>query len=136
VFRSVHCLIFMAFILIGQELSEVIADGKAIVIDTRPELEFGICSIPNTISKYSHLPDPPTELMIDIPLTTILSSPETIPNAEGETVFICKKGNDSQLAATALRRRLIEMGKEGSVRDVRGGLIQWAKVVDKEFPLY
>jgi adenylyltransferase/sulfurtransferase len=73
--------------------------------------------------------------MIDIPLATILSSPEKIP-AEGETVFICKKGNDSQLAASALRKRLIEMGKEGNVRDVRGGLIQWAKVVDKEFPLY
>jgi adenylyltransferase/sulfurtransferase len=73
--------------------------------------------------------------MIDIPLSTILSSPETIPTG-GETVFICKKGNDSQVAATALRRRLIGMGKEGSVRDVRGGLIQWAKVVDKEFPLY
>jgi len=78
----------------------------------------------------------PAELMIDIPLSTILSSPETIPSSEGETVFICKKGNDSQLAATALRRRLIETGKEGNVRDVRGGLIQWTKIVDKEFPLY
>jgi len=76
------------------------------------------------------------QLMIDIPLATILSSPETIPSFEGETVFICKKGNDSQLAANALRKRLIETNKEGSVRDVRGGLIQWAKVVDKEFPLY
>jgi adenylyltransferase/sulfurtransferase len=74
--------------------------------------------------------------MIDIPLATILSSPETIPTQEGETVFICKKGNDSQLAASSLRKRLIEMGKEGTVRDVRGGLIQWAKVVDKEFPIY
>jgi adenylyltransferase/sulfurtransferase len=74
--------------------------------------------------------------MIDIPLATILSSPESIPSSEGETVFICKKGNDSQLAASALRERLIIMGKEGNVRDVRGGLIQWAKIVDKEFPLY
>jgi adenylyltransferase/sulfurtransferase len=36
--------------LIRQEFSEVIGEGKTTVIDTRPELEFGICSIPNTIS--------------------------------------------------------------------------------------
>jgi adenylyltransferase/sulfurtransferase len=110
----------------------LITNGKSTVIDTRPELEFGICSIPNTISTSTQ----PAELMTDIPLTTILSSSEMIPSSEGQTVFICKKGNDSQLAASALRKRLIEMGKEGNVRDVRGGLIQWAKVVDKEFPLY
>jgi rhodanese-related sulfurtransferase len=74
--------------------------------------------------------------MIDIPLSTILSSPETIPTSGDGTVFICKKGNDSQLAAGILRKRLVENGMEGNVKDVRGGLIQWAKVVDKEFPLY
>jgi adenylyltransferase/sulfurtransferase len=51
-------------------------------------------------------------------------------------VFICKKGNDSQLAAAALRKRLAGLGEEGRVSDVRGGLVQWAKEVDKEFPLY
>ena len=51
-------------------------------------------------------------------------------------MFICKKGNDSQLAAAALRKRLGEVGQQGIVRDVRGGLVQWAKEVDREFPLY
>jgi len=98
----------------------MVSDSKSTLIDTRPEIEFGICSIPNTIN---------------IPLSTILSAPETIPSAE-ETVFICKKGNDSQLAAASLRKRLVEMGQQGIVRDVRGGLVQWAKGVDREFPLY
>lgn len=98
----------------------MVSDGKSTIIDTRPEIEFGICSIPDTIN---------------IPLSTILSAPETIPSAE-ETVFICKKGNDSQLAAAALRKRLGEVGQQGTVRDVRGGLVQWAKEVDREFPLY
>jgi adenylyltransferase/sulfurtransferase len=40
----------MMTVLITQDLKELITNGKSTVIDTRPELEFGICSIPDTIS--------------------------------------------------------------------------------------
>lgn len=65
-----------------------------------------------------------------------MSSPESVPNSQ-DTVFICKKGNDSLLAARALRKRIDGgEGDGGRVRDVRGGLVAWAKDVDPDFPLY
>lgn len=76
---------------------------------------------------------------IDIPLASILSSPKSVPpSGSKDIVFICKKGNDSQIAARALRKRSKEdeKGGEGRIRDVRGGLIAWSKEVDHQFPLY
>lgn len=102
-------------------------------MDTRPEIEFGICSIPHSTSTPSTPRSLPTSAdTSDIPLSTLLSSPETVP-ASDEVIVVCKKGNDSQVAAAALRKRL---GETSRVRDVRGGLIAWARDVDPEFPMY
>lgn len=77
-------------------------------------------------------------------------------------IFVCKLGNDSQLAAEAVRAALsstdgplnpISSGDQTSdtsqgaavdavwddaprVMDVRGGLRAWGKDVDPDFPLY
>ena len=72
--------------------------------------------------------------------------------------LICRRGNDSLVAARALRRHLaaeapsagdvaddqapggrVEGGRtHGSVEvlDVKGGLVGWAREVDDEFPVY
>ena len=64
--------------------------------------------------------------------------------------LICRRGNDSVVAARALRRHLAgevergegtaQGGSQGGGRveifDVKGGLVGWAREVDDEFPVY
>ena len=49
----------------------------------------------------------------------------------GMVCVVCRRGNDSQIAA----RRLIEAGVDG-VCDLRGGLHRWSDQVDASFPRY
>jgi adenylyltransferase/sulfurtransferase len=49
-----------------------------------------------------------------------------------DTYIVCRLGNDSQVAATALR----QTSQSGAVFDVRGGLVAWSKHVDVSFPVY
>lgn len=65
----------------------------------------------------------------DIPLANVLSSPESLPAAE-RTIFLCRRGNDSQLAAAKVR------SSRSQVQDVRGGLTAWTRDVDSTFPIY
>jgi adenylyltransferase/sulfurtransferase len=67
-----------------------------------------------------------------------------------DVVFVCRKGNDSQIAARAYRDALEEggragrggvglvekVGKVGKVRDLTGGLVAWSREVDADFPVY
>ncbi|KAK4689810.1 hypothetical protein P7C73_g288, partial [Tremellales sp. Uapishka_1] len=101
-----------------KELREVLDSTDIILIDTRPPIEFGICALPNSTN---------------IPLSAILSSPTALPSNK-EIIIICRKGNDSQLAAAKLRSTLTSAGPK--IRDVRGGLVAWSKEVDSDFPIY
>ncbi|WVQ84093.1 hypothetical protein IAT38_006238 [Cryptococcus sp. DSM 104549] len=107
--------------LSAQELDAVLQGGTSdvVLIDTRPPVEFGICSVPGSTN---------------IPLPTILANPKDLPRAS-ETIFICRRGNDSQIAADSLRQALAGGGSV-RVRDVRGGLHAWSRDVDKDFPVY
>ncbi|RSH83867.1 Urmylation protein [Saitozyma podzolica] len=121
----------------AKDFASLIGKGDVIVVDTRPEIEYGIASIPHTLN---------------IPLDRILSNPLEVPTRQ-EVIFLCRQGNDSQLAASALRAALtpdtpVSTGEalaDGAgapaaavprVRDVRGGLRAWARDVDPSFPLY
>ncbi|GMK57606.1 hypothetical protein CspeluHIS016_0404400 [Cutaneotrichosporon spelunceum] len=94
-------------------LRKVVGAPEVIVVDTRPPHEYSICSLPHTTN---------------IPLASILASPEEVP--PGRAIFICQRGNDSQIAAAALR----QYGREAT--DVRGGLVAWSHKIDPHFPLY
>lgn len=72
----------------------------------------------------------------DIPLIDILASPERLPTAS-EVVFVCRRGNDSLIAASRLRKSLDERSVDGvEIKDVVGGLVAWSKDVDPAFPIY
>jgi rhodanese-related sulfurtransferase len=74
------------------------------------------------------------------------SKKSTISNTPPQVIFLCKQGNDSQVAASIFRRAMAEEKDKGKdiagssddviVRDVRGGLRAWSKHVDPSFPLY
>jgi adenylyltransferase and sulfurtransferase len=69
----------------------------------------------------------------DIPLAELVANPRLyLSDASAETYFICKLGNDSQLAVDAFR----SVAKEGVVKDLVGGLRAWANEVDPNFPIY
>ncbi|KAI0723680.1 hypothetical protein C8Q72DRAFT_858318 [Fomitopsis betulina] len=94
------------------------------LIDVRPPTEFGICHLPGSIN---------------LPLKELVADPKAVTAApvEGEhepteTYVVCRLGNDSQIAAEALR----SVGTAGVVKDVVGGLRAWSTEVDPEFPEY
>lgn len=69
-----------------------------------------------------------------MPLPTILSNPSDV-QLTPDVIFICRRGNDSQIAASALRKAL-DSQEDVRVRDVRGGLKAWSREVDLNFPVY
>uniref|UniRef100_A0A8H7Y0D3 Needs CLA4 to survive protein 3 n=1 Tax=Psilocybe cubensis TaxID=181762 RepID=A0A8H7Y0D3_PSICU len=87
------------------------------IIDVRPHTEYGICSLPSSEN---------------IPLKELLVKPENYIPSESPVYIVCRLGNDSQIAAEALRRVKSDL----VVKDVIGGLRAWTEQVDSNFPLY
>lgn len=87
------------------------------VIDVRPEVQFGMCHLPGSIS-------------IPIEQLRKVNSIAELPINPQETVFIvCRYGNDSQDAVRILQRFGLE------AKDLRGGLEKWSQR-DPFFPRY
>lgn len=146
------------------------------IIDVRPPTEFGICSLPGSESAFmDHQPfffdHVPIFASADIPLNQVLADPfqilsgtSGIPvtnavdagNPPREIFVVCRLGNDSQIAAQALRQAAVSIAKnstlltamdelmkgpsipssEFKVMDVVGGLRRWSLIVDNDFPIY
>lgn len=75
------------------------------------------------------------DVLIDIPLNDLVANPAShFPTDVGPKIIciVCRLGNDSQIAADALR------GVSGQVRivDLVGGLKAWSQDVDPNFPVY
>jgi len=104
----------------AQELRQTLESREEhMLLDVRPKTEFGICHLPGSLS---------------VPLSQLLADPSTCipPDTTSKIVVLCRLGNDSQIAAEALR----EFNPSFDVRDVVGGLRAWAKDVDPGFPVY
>jgi len=80
--------------------------------------------------------------MKDAPLSDLLSNPNKyLPaNDKVKTYVLCRLGNDSQIAAEALRglgrKTGINKDVDMVITDVIGGLRTWTKEVDPGFPDY
>lgn len=90
----------------------------------------------------------------DIPLKELLSKPADAldsvlarsygghneQNEQNERkrdlILVCRRGNDSQVAAQAIRSAVTEYGVNLQVTDLIGGLVKWAEDVDPLFPVY
>lgn len=114
-----------------QFLKEEVRKGKVRVIDVRSETEFGICKIDGSenvpLSKFLK------DLSSAISQSVQIDEPTPI-------YIVCRRGNDSYIAARALRRAIL--AKEGAstsdriIADVKGGLVAWSRELDGEFPVY
>ncbi|KAJ7756794.1 hypothetical protein DFH07DRAFT_742478 [Mycena maculata] len=89
------------------------------IVDVRPPMEFGICSLPGSIN---------------IPLNELTADPNAYLFPKRETYVVCRLGNDSQIAASSLRDARKE--EDIVVKDVIGGLRAWTRHVDPTFPVY
>jgi rhodanese-related sulfurtransferase len=72
--------------------------------------------------------------LIDVPLHEIVANPGDYVFPELGTYVVCRLGNDSQIAADALRSARPDPGFV--VKDLVGGLRAWSREVDPEFPVY
>ncbi|KAK2463486.1 hypothetical protein APHAL10511_004572 [Amanita phalloides] len=105
---------------ISQGFAHILLSSKPKkLIDVRPEVEFGICQIPG---------------FTNIPLDVLVANPQGfLPGDPGTEIYIvCKLGNDSQIAAEAMR----SIRKQAVIQDIIGGLKAWARDVDNNFPIY
>ncbi|THH04227.1 hypothetical protein EW145_g5676 [Phellinidium pouzarii] len=133
----------------AKELDEKLATDKYSVriLDVRSPVEFSICHLPGSYNV------PLTELVACPSLHrfgTYLTHHSSVRDAPVLTVLVCRLGNDSQIAADALREceasnenneaissiRDSESILQDEIMDLIGGLRSWAADVDPRFPVY
>jgi len=51
-------------------------------------------------------------------------------------ITICRRGNDSQRAVNELKHYTQLKDKVNWIKDVRGGLYEWSKRINNNFPIY
>lgn len=98
--------------------------NNILIIDVRPANQFEFCSL---------------EGSLQIPIDSLLADKssdfiaEAIANFKPqEIIFICRRGNDSQLAVQKFKQLYPAI----RCRDLIGGLRAWAKIIDKDMPIY
>lgn len=101
---------------------------KYTLIDVRTENEFEICRMDDAIN---------------CPIKIFADQNEQRKNLvkrireTNEPVYvICRRGNDSQIAAKELIADLQPLNASIVVKDVIGGLHAWSRQIDGEFPIY
>eukprot|EP01135_Chromosphaera_perkinsii_P004872 Nk52_evm5s302 gene=Nk52_evmTU5s302 len=99
------------------------------LIDVRDDLQFDICHLPNSLN---------------IPLKEIVNGKAESRIAallaeKSNLYFICRRGNDSQVAVQTVcdkYKSISPTGRECTVKDVKGGLTAWSRLIDPNFPTY
>ncbi|XP_049884156.1 adenylyltransferase and sulfurtransferase MOCS3 isoform X2 [Pectinophora gossypiella] len=108
-----------------KELSMLLSsDQRHLLVDVRNESEFGMCSIGGAANH-------------PIDGFAVKSSgliAEMVRQGHAVT-FICRRGNDSQIAAQLVLDQL-DPGLREHVKDLVGGLHAWSKEIDHNFPIY
>lgn len=120
--------------------SESFVKRRNVLVDVRPKVEYEICKLPTTSEagdeKVEEVNTPMDEL-------DFKSRPSWLPDTSDDqwapktdVYFVCKQGNDSQIAVQKFKEASASWGFDGEVRDITGGVRAWAKQVDDKFPIY
>lgn len=113
-----------------QQLKDKLSNPKDfLLIDVRPSLQFDICSLPFSKNIVYSPPNTSNAEFIQN-IKDYLSEHDA--EKKKDIVFICRRGNDSQLAVKLLQSEL----ELPNLVDVTGGLTLWSKKIDTTFPRY
>ncbi|EDW37219.1 GL26133 [Drosophila persimilis] len=106
-----------------KEYHQKLQSQPHLLLDVRPPAEFEICQLPRSINV------PLSEILDDSYLKRFAKQLE---DKELPIVLLCRRGNDSQIAAQHIKNRF----PAHSIRDLVGGLHAWTGSVDATFPIY
>ncbi|OKL62044.1 Adenylyltransferase and sulfurtransferase uba4 [Talaromyces atroroseus] len=109
------------------------------LVDVRDPVQFGICSLESSINipitKILH-----GKIAKDVNATeqpqSSLPSEITSPDSTDPIYFICRLGNDSQLAVRRLKELGLDQDGQRYIGDIRGGFRAWKSEIDPEWPEY
>ncbi|CAH2064991.1 unnamed protein product, partial [Iphiclides podalirius] len=94
------------------------------LVDVRSEAEFHMCRIDGAVNY-------PLEKFHGAKIAEVLGMVE----GGDQVTFVCRRGNDSQVAANTVLDLLDDVHKS-RVKDLVGGLHSWSGCVDRDFPVY
>ncbi|CAH0698220.1 unnamed protein product [Spodoptera exigua] len=107
------------------EVSELMKMEMPLIVDVRAGPEFEMCHIFGTKNW-------PIDSIRGSNLDKLVGQVE---ESQTPVIFICRRGNDSQVAAKLVLDKL-PVVHQSKVKDMAGGLHAWAEKVDKNFPVY
>ena len=124
-----------------------------VLIDVRTEPEMEICSLNGSINvPFEEMQTKASIEKIRSAINGHINSNRESSKSTGDMdpvqiVLVCRRGNDSQVAAILLKEQLSEnpntktistqqIDKELLIQDIAGGLHTWAKRIDPDFPIY
>ncbi|XP_051867285.1 adenylyltransferase and sulfurtransferase MOCS3 isoform X1 [Pristis pectinata] len=113
-------------------------DVPHVLVDVRPQVEVDICHLPNSIYiPLTELEERSVEYMKHLQNNINERRYKAAADKVTFPVYvICKQGNDSQKAVRILQEMLNNELCSLSVKDIRGGLMAWARMIDPAFPQY
>ncbi|KAL0808855.1 hypothetical protein ABMA28_012526 [Loxostege sticticalis] len=100
-------------------------DAGPLLVDVRSAPEYSMCRIEGTVNW-------PSDSLRGETLDKLL---EEVRKCARQVIFICRRGNDSQIAAQTVIDALEEPHKS-KIMDLKGGLHAWSREVDNNFPIY
>ncbi|KAK1063995.1 hypothetical protein LTR74_009062 [Friedmanniomyces endolithicus] len=108
------------------QFSQLPTDGSNVLIDVRDETQYAMCALPGSVNvPWTGNADAWLEEAIRVGAVAELGDGR-------DRYFICRLGNDSQLAAKAVMDNVLE----GRAKDIKGGVRAWREEVDPSWPDY
>lgn len=114
------------------------------LLDVRPHIQFEICALPNSINiPIDEVLDNPAGVIERLGQTPTAAAAAAGRGLTADWLVVCRRGNDSLLAAEALNHFLSADSSSHHppptphcFRDFVGGLDAYSRLLDPTFPLY
>ncbi|XP_067222738.1 adenylyltransferase and sulfurtransferase MOCS3 [Chanodichthys erythropterus] len=108
-----------------------------LLLDVRPKVEVDICHLSTSINiPLASLEDKKAEHITLLKDTIGKLKQQMNIKSQVPVFVVCKLGNDSQKAVQVLEKMSGLEIEQITVKDISGGLMAWAKNIDRSFPQY